>query len=129
MEFAVPMGQLLKGIMMNSFYKKYIIENLYWIWTEDRLGLCMWQKDYYIDAYRIAYSLSWLYPEEKITDYEWFCNKVTFLNTDKGASTYREGRHLWNYVENKWYYETEKSLYERIKEIKEYILMNKTVFD
>lgn len=92
------------------------------------MGQCKWDKNFYVDAYRIAYSLSYLYPEEKLTDYEWFCNKVVFLNTDKGASAYREGRHLWGYVENKWYYESEESLYERIKKIKEYIKLGEFIF-
>ena len=90
--------------------------------------MCRWQDDLYIDAYRIAYSLSVLYPEEKLTDYEWFCDKVTFLNTDKGAYAYRNGRHHWKYLEHNWYYETERDLYVRVKEIHDFVKTNEPVF-
>lgn len=112
-----------------TYEKKFIIETLYWIWTEDRLGMCRWQDDLYIDAYRIAYSLSVLYPEDKLTDYEWFCNKVTFLNTGKGKDIFHFAKYwAWNDEFNSWHYETEKLLYNRIKDIKEAVKNNVTVF-
>lgn len=106
--------------------KEYILKTL----EKYSLGhdpfLC-WGDNDYEDAYRIAYSLSFLFPEDKLTDYEWFCNKVIYSKNNKKA--YREGRHRFSWKINHWYYETLEELGGRIKEIENDIIIGNFVFE
>lgn len=86
-----------------------------------------WEDDFYTDAYRIAYSLSFLYPENKLTDLEWFCKYVIFQK-DK-EKEFRYARHNFTYVDNNYFYDSEKKLWNRINEMYKYINSGEPVFE